>query len=244
MKRQDQNACPRERRQVQSEHVKRRISDVVVILLQHGADPTGTMCTSEHIDQYDPCDIKSLMSVLGSLTSRKSVNRVQISPTIHTMHFDRDAIRRVYMLRAKASWKVAVRNRYGISEGATAFDPRAVTMFLHSFIANPEGLICDVCVEWNEFYREFAVASCLDCNARYYLCNICVQKQFPEDPIHIDVLSQRLIHERPSSAAEHTHFSFGRRYHNPSGYYGEETAVSVLEDWYARNANGVDAALD
>jgi hypothetical protein len=244
LKQEDQNACPRERRQVQNEQVNRKISDLVMVLLQHGADPTGMMCTSDHTNQDDSCDIKSLMSVLRSITSCKSLNRVQISPAVHTMHFDRDTIRRFYMLRSMASWKVAVRNRYDVSEGATAFDPHAVTMFLHSFIANPEGLLCSVCAKWNESFRQFAVASCLDCNGRYYLCRICVKNQFPEGPIHSDVLSQRLIHERPSSAAQHTHLSFGWRYGNPSHYYGLETARSVLEDWYARNTNGVDAALD
>jgi hypothetical protein len=242
----DQNACPPARRQVQSEHVKRKIGDVIMILLQHGADSTGTMCTTWHIDQDDSCDIKSLMGVLGSITSRNSVDDVQISPAVHTIHFDRVTIRRVYMLRAMASWKVAVRNGYGISEGATALDPGAVTTFLHSFIANPEGWGCSECSKRNKSYDDFAVASCLDCNGRHYLCRICVRKQFPESkgPIHTDVLSQRLVHERPSSAAQHTHLSFGCRYGNPLHHYGVETALSVLEDWYSRNTNGVDAALD
>jgi hypothetical protein len=244
LKQQDQDACPPARRQVQSEHVKRKIGDVIMILLQHGADSTGTMCTSDHINQDDSCDIKSLMDVLGSITGRNCIDEVQISPAVHTIHFDRDSIRRVYMLRAMASWKVTVRDGYRISEGATALDPEAVTMFLHSFIANQEGLICSVCAKWNESYLGFAVASCLDCNGRYYLCELCVHEQFPEGPVHSNVLSQRLVHERPSSAAQHTHLSFGYRYGNPRNYYGVETALSVLEDWYSRNTNGVDAALD
>jgi hypothetical protein len=244
LKQQDQDACPPARRQVQSEHVKRKIGDVIMILLQHGADSTGTMCTSEHINQDDSCDIKSLMDVLESITSRNCIDEVQISPAVHTIHFDRDTIRRLYMLRAMASWKVAIRNRYGIPEGATAFDLYAITMFLHSFIANPEGLICSVCAMWNELYSEFAVAYCLDCNGRYYLCSHCVQEQFPKGPIQSEDLSQRLVHVSPSSAAQHTHFSVARRDHDTGRYHGMETALSVLEDWYARNTNGVDAALD
>jgi hypothetical protein len=242
---QDAGSC--ERTQGHIEQIRWKISDAIVVLLQHGADPTGTVCISNHIGEpshRNPCDTISLKSVLGSITSRDSVDDVQISPAVHTIHFDRDSIRRVYMLRAMASWKVTVRDGYRISEGATALDPEAVTMFLHSFIANQEGLICSVCAKWNESYLGFAVASCLDCNGRYYLCELCVHEQFPEGPVHSNVLSQRLVHERPSSAAQHTHLSFGYRYGNPRNYYGVETALSVLEDWYSRNTNGVDAALD
>jgi hypothetical protein len=245
LKQQDQNACLRERRQAQSEHVKRKMSDVIVILLQHGADPTGTICTSYHINRDDRCDIKSLMAVLGSITSRNSVDDVQISLAVHTMHFDRDTIRRVYMLRAMASWKVAIRNGHGTWKGATAFDPHAVISFLRSFIANPEGLLCSGCAKSTESYHDFAVASCLNCNGRYFLCHDCVTEQFPEGPIQSEDLSQRLVHVRPSSAAQHTHFSFGRRnLRSVENYYGVETALAVLEDWYAENTNGVDAALD
>jgi hypothetical protein len=245
---QNQDAVPCERTQGHIEQIKWKISDAIVVLLQHGADPTGTVCISNHIGEpshRNPCDTISLKSVLGSITPRNSVHGVQISPIVHTMRFDRDSIRRVYMLRAMASWKVAVRNRCDITESATAVDPYAVSKFLHSFIANPEGLICSVCAGWNKSYCGFAVASCLDCNGRYYLSDNCVMKQFPGGSIDIDVLSQQLVHERPSSAAQHTHFSFGRLYGNPSNYYyGVETALSVLEDWYSRNTNGVDAALD
>jgi hypothetical protein len=244
LKQQNQSACSPARREVQSEHVKRKISDLIVILLQHGADPAGMMCTSDHTNQDDPCDIKSLMSVLGSITSRNSADGVQISPAVHTMHSDQDTVRRVYIMRAMASWKVAVRNGHGIWKGVTTLDPAAINVFLHSFIANPEGLICSVCVKWNLIDRGFAVASCLDCNGRHYLCHYCVENQFSGVPIHIDYLSRHLIHEHPPSAAQHTHLSFGYRNGNPRNYYGVETALSVLEDWYSMNTNGVDAALD
>jgi hypothetical protein len=233
--------------QAHANELKGKISDVIVVLLQHGADPTGTVCISNHIGEpsnRNPCNTISLKSVLGSITSRNSVHGVQILPAVHTMYFDRDTIRRVYMLRAMASWKVAVRNGCSISKGGSAFYPGTVAMFLQSFIANREGLICSACAKWHKFNGDFAAASCLDCNGRYYLCETCVQEQSPKGPIHSDVLSQRLVHERPSSAAQHTHFSFGRRDYDMRRYYGVETALSVLEDWYSRNTNGVDAALD
>jgi hypothetical protein len=118
--------------------------------------------------------------------------------------------------------------------------------FLSSFAAACEYNTCSGCEEEvPEFQGQFSVTWCIDCNARYYLCHLCVEEQFLEVPVNVvnDSLSRRLNHGGLSSAAQHTHLCFGRR-HFPSLSYGVESALSKLGDWYARNTNGVDAALD
>jgi hypothetical protein len=230
---------------VQIELVKRMISGIIVVLLQHGADPTCTLCISDHMGKNRSCDLVSLASVLASVTSRDSAHRVHTLRALCSLRFDRDRTRKNYMLRAMASWEVSGSNGYLIYKNADRrkrFQHR-IGPFLHSFIANTEGWICGACAKWNND-DGYMVASCLDCNDRYYLCGNCIRDRFPEEPTHYEI-SRHLTHgrRRLSSGAQHTYLCFGYKASiDPTAVrlYSPHKALSTLENWYANSTNNVD----
>lgn len=90
----------------------------------------------------------------------------------------------------------------------------------------------------------FAMALCLDCLSNYQLCVACTDRRSTNDPT-LDRLTEHLVHESSPSDRAHASIHIGRHYID--GYlreYDQERSISVLEDWYARNTNGGDTALD
>jgi hypothetical protein len=229
---------------VSREHFKRKVGEFVVILLQQGADPTGRVCITDH-DEHKLCEFESMGRFLRSITSKGSVDRVQATHSYCSLGFSRVRIRYTYLLRAMANWIPAERSGDAVSKSTErSFQENCnLTMFLHSLIGNSAGWVCSACAHWN-LGSHFAVAYCLDCDGLYYLCHNCITKQFPdEDPIHND-LSRRLVHKRSFSIVQHTHFFFGCKDNFQPIFYGMESALAVLGDWYARNTTDVNTVLD
>jgi hypothetical protein len=241
------DACAREQStgsHVQIELVKRMISGIIIVLLQHGADLTCILCISDHTGKNRSCDLVSLASVLASVTSRDSADRVHTLRALCSLRFDRDRTRKNHMLRAMASWGASGSNGYLVYKNAnrgSRFQHR-IGPFLHSFIANTEGWICSACENWNGDDGHM-VASCLDCSDRYYLCGNCIRDRFPEEPTHYEI-SRHLTHgrRRLPSGAQHTYLCFGYKAFNDftAHTYSPIQALSTLEKWYAKSTNDVD----
>lgn len=245
LKKHDQDADSREesmRHNSPSERIKREVSDIIVVLLQHGANPDCTICVSDHALESE-CKPVLMENVLASITPRETIDRLHALRAMCSVRFDAYTVRRKYMLRAMASFTAVKRKVYTRTEGAGTLKALSISDFLYAFFQNDESRFCSVCRRWD---REtgYAVAVCLDCDGRYYLCQSCPLRRFPTG-VTDDDLSRRVAHqhERPPSVDRHTLFLFGiyRAVMLDNKYVGE---LSVLEDWYARNTNGQDAALD
>lgn len=221
-------------------HARHWISDSVALLLQYGADPTCSICVSRHHDG-EACELESLENVLSAIIPQNGLSRLQALRTTCSTRFDRHVTRRNYMLRAMRSWTVS-RTWYDSNSSYDQWDSCA---FLAGFVQNVGSFSCDCCPdsECSEAVG-FALAICLDCTGGYYMCHQSAHKHYPSIPTHDDV-SRCLVHECLPADDPHVYIWFGQhRAYRPVPFYGVERSISVLEDWYARNTNGEDAALD
>jgi hypothetical protein len=117
--------------------------------------------------------------------------------------------------------------------------------FLLVLVRNIHGSVCECSSDCLSEIR-CAAALCLDCTGGYSLCERAARRRYPTIPTR-DEVSKHLVHNCSPSEDPHEYIFFGCHTSNDGkegGYYGIRSSISMLEDWYARNSNGVDAALD
>jgi hypothetical protein len=219
-----------------SQHVKNFISDMVTVLLWHGADPACSICISRHHDG-GACHLLSLESVLEKLAPRSRLYQLQHMRVGYAGRFNRRDTRQIHMLRAMRSASASGDTSLGRASRASREDPESI---LRGFVLK---MRCDFrgCLSVNHTY---VAALCLDCTGGYYLCNRGFGKSYPGFATQNEV-TKLLVHECLPSDKPHEYISFGNEV--PDGgqqRYGFERSISLLENWYARNVNGADAALD
>ena len=219
-----------------SEHAKTTISGIVATLLQHGADPTCSICISHH-DDGEACQLVSLECVLSKFASQNNARQLQALRVAHSGRFSRRTTRQNHMLRAMRSWKTSI-------EGSV-HRPRPYE-FLEGFARVISSAPCECSSNCARDYQ-YVTALCLECTGGYFLCRKVANKRHHNGPTQ-DEVSKYLVHEFLPSDSPHEFVSFG--YYTPRDgpgqlqRYGIETSMAILEDWYARNTMGEDAALD
>ena len=115
--------------------------------------------------------------------------------------------------------------------------------FLVGFVQTMIGNACSDCSA-STGVLEFAMALCLDCLSSYQLCVGCIHRRSTDD-LTLDYLTKQLVHDSSASDGVHASVYIERHYHGIHLRGNDEnSSLSVLEDWYARNTNGEDTALD
>ena len=225
-----------------SEHVKIVISNIAATLLWHGADPTCSVCVSPHHDDGGACYLLSLESVLERFVSSSSTYQLQALRKSYSRRFNRRATRRNHVLRIVRSFLSSGKTAWIL---ASRWSSKATEPFLVNFVWKIGGYSCECSpdCEWNPVLG-YAAALCLDCIGGYYLCEWAAHDRYVEVPTH-DEAGEHLVHDCLPSDDPHEFISFGKLRFNGGRHqrYGEES-ISVLENWYARNTNGADFALD
>lgn len=224
------------------ERFKRKISDIALAFLQNGADPTSTTCISFHISK-ETCPIKMpVEAVLKDITSYDVLGRAYASR--NTESFNLQLARRGCMIKAIKSWTVTARELYALTpDNATTFDDE-VADFMFGLARNTFGQFCSSCETQVTEYEVFLMAACIDCLEKYQLCDGCIRNLYLRYP-DLDNLSRHVVHKVLPPDRTHTLFCFG---HSRSGdfikWHGVQAALSVLKDWYSRNLNSTDTAVD
>jgi len=221
------------------ENAKASIRDIVAVLLRYGADPDCAICIYDHRER-GPCRQVSLESALETITPQDGLGQIQDLRTMQSVRFDRRAIKHRQMRRAMQSWTVSKHKASTqVEDDIPGWD------FITGFIKNMIGVFCNDCPNCTTV-GTFAMALCLDCLRGYQLCMVCTRRFSTDNPT-LDRLTEHLVHESSASDGVHASIYIGCHFnHNNSRKreYGEERSISVLEDWYARNMNGEDNALD
>jgi hypothetical protein len=225
-----------------SNHAKNNISDMVAVLLRHGADPNCSVCISRHLDG-GACKLESLENVLASITSKDRLRELQALRTKYSTHFDRRVVQYDHIRRAMRSWRASNRTIYSFSKHDELWDDYCI--FISGLVQSVRGFLCDCSSQCQTRLDIFASAFCLDCGCGYYMCASSAQRHYNGVPTRDDV-SRHLVHEYLPLDDPHKYIWFGR--HERSELYvqsyGVERSMSVLEDWYDRNTNGEEATLD
>ena len=222
---------------ITSETAKKSISDIVALLLWCGADPDCAVCIYDHHDG-GPCRQVSLESALETITPQDRMDQIQDLRAMQSRRFDRRAIQHRQMRRALRSWTASKHSASMLVEVLSGRE------FLVGFVQTMIGNVCSDCSA-STGVLEFAMALCLDCLSSYQLCVGCIHRRSTDD-LTLDYLTKQLVHESSASDGIHASIYIVRHYqgtYSPRAY-GEESSISVLEDWYARNTNDEETALD
>lgn len=219
------------------ENVKESISDIVALLLRYGANPDCAICIHNHHD-FGPCRQVSLESTLETITPQDRLDQIQNLRAIQSTRFDRRAIQHRQMRRALQSWKVSKHKAY--TQAGLDISGREI---LVGFVQNMIGVMCSDCSACTGV-TVFAMALCLDCLSSYQLCENCIDRRPTYDPT-LDRFTEELVHESSASDGVHASIYIGCLLNgNYLQEYGQMRSISVLEDWYARNTNDEETALD
>lgn len=220
---------------------KKKISDIALILLQHGADPTCTVCTLDHSDE-EACGLHMpLEGVLENIASYDVLGRAY--PSQNLSSFSTHLANRDCMLKAIRSWIVSAR----CTPGIIAMPPYFVSNFLLGFVENTFARSCSSCSSSLQYslgaeLERTLVAGCLDCHNIYVLCKICSERLHCGHPDLHD-LSKHIVHEMVRPDQYHETFCFAQRTH-AGGFEGMEEAIAVLEEWYARQIKDEHSSVD
>lgn len=223
---------------------KRKISDIALVFLQHGADPTCTACTSLHKNGKTCPTEMPVKSVLDAITSYDVLGRAYASRNMYS--FSLQLARRGCMLKAIGSWIVTAREVYARTAGAATMLDDEVAGFVFGFAENAFDQFCSSCGIRVTTSQIFLMAGCIDCPGKYHLCGSCIRKLFPRYPDPDDA-RRLIVHKTLPSDQTHTHFCFGRSKLSEGGLienHGIETTMSTLEDWYVKNVNSKDSDVD
>jgi hypothetical protein len=91
-----------------TEHIKREVSDIIPLLLQYDADPTGTLCISDHWESKS-CELRSMESILSFVACHEQLGRMHALRVKHSLWFDMHAVHHDYVVRAVAAWTTSRR---------------------------------------------------------------------------------------------------------------------------------------
>lgn len=221
-----------------TDKVKRKITDIVLVFLKHGADPTCTICISPYHEGM-ACRLMPIQTVLGRIVSYDITVEGQMSRAVRSFH--PRTTRRDCMLKAMRSWMGTASKECANGVGTSGMPEHLVIDFVSDFIGNAFGGSCSSCMDSPVSNEPASVfAACLDCLGKYQLCQMCAERNhhgFP-DPTS---LSKHVVHEFMPTYHNHMQIAFGTRTGAwmPTMHFGAMETIRALEDWYSRNIDDI-----
>ncbi|KAM0715534.1 hypothetical protein Q7P37_009032 [Cladosporium fusiforme] len=225
------------------------ISDVIALLLQHGAAPDCAPCISDHIEE--PCLRVSLADMLATLVPMDQLNRMSRLRFARSKIFHPHIMQRNFIFRAVKSLILSERSRVAHAKQLRDLgmsDEVANSIWLEDHIDTVQTVAtmrmrvpqpCNKCDE-EKICR--AQAWCVDCSKKYVACYDCYGANnagYLED----SVLMENIVHESLPSVEQHTAIVF-RGVYWQDGDEIHAKSFTALKEWYAKNTTGEDAGVD
>lgn len=165
---------------------KRQAAEIVVLLLQHGADPQCMVCITDHWEKFDSsCHKISLGRLLRDIAPTESLPMLRSLRELCSNPAIGYNLRRNQRRRAARSLQVFEKFYERLAEDAAPeqyrleweFDPsegKGLPVWVVESVSCLRRRVCHTCLRQDS--RSVLVMWCLDCGALSILCSFCLER--------------------------------------------------------------------
>jgi hypothetical protein len=240
--------------------VKRRTAEMMILLLQHGADPRCLICTTNHWEGHNKaCDLTQLHQIMEDIAPTESLTALLELRELCSDRALAYALRRNQRRRAVKALLAFEQSNEALGADFALQGTHPVLGFLSTWtrkVGWPYYATCDRCLKERSTPARLTT-QCLDCGGLSNLCLDCVQLDTPElntlrspcggsrgdsATIHTSVI---LLWEPPSDIESITTRPLRQDYIDSlRSQHTNAKALEVVKEWYAKDPIEPDPSFE